>query len=118
MTPPESLWVQYSIVGIFVLAAGVLAAAFYRLWKDLLNWFEVQDAKREAEREKQRSWQSEQDKIRDLRWQEFLKSMQDEWIEQDGRHTETLKQLIAKVDILIASVNNHDTWTRAKGNDS
>lgn len=112
--PPESLWLQFSVVGILILAAGVVAAALYKLWRELLSWIETQDNKREIEREKQRTWQAEQDKVRDLRWQEFLKSMQDEWIEQDGRHTEALKQLIEKVDKLIVSVNNHDTWVRAK----
>lgn len=112
--PPESTWSQYPVVAILILAAGVIALAFYRLWKDLLNWFEEQDAKREAEREKQRVWQADQDRIRDLRWQEFLKSMQEEWTQQDGRHTDALKDLSAKVGQLIISVNNHDTWARAK----
>lgn len=112
--PPDSIWSQYPVVAILILAAGVIALAFYRLWKDLLKWFEAQDAKRDAEREKQRAWQAEQDKIRDLRWQEFLKSMQEEWSQQDGRHTELLKDLSNKVGQLIISVNSHDTWARAK----
>jgi len=113
--PSDSLWVQYSLIGILILAAGAIAAAFYRLWKDLLNWFELQDGKREAEREKQRSWQADQDRIRDLRWQEFLKSMQDEWIQQDGRHSDVLKGVGDKVDMLISVMNSHDVWARAKG---
>ena len=112
--PPESLWVQYPIIGLLVLAAGLIAVAFYRLWKDLLAWFETQDAKRSAEREKQRAWQADQDRIRDERWQTFLQSMQDQWVEQDGRHTEALKQLSGKVDTLIVTVNNHDTSERAR----
>lgn len=112
--PPDSLWIQYSIIGILVLGAGVIAAAFYRLWRELLGWIEIQDNKREAEREKQRVWQAEQDKVRDQRWQEFLKTMQDEWIAQDGRHVEMLNMLIQKVDALIAEVRDHDTWARAK----
>ena len=113
--PPVSLWEQYSVVGILILAAGVVAVGFYRLWHELLDWFDKQDAKRELEREKQRIWQSEQDKIRDLRWQEFLQSMQDGWIAQDGRHTETIQDLVKKIELLIEEVRNHDTWTRAKG---
>ena len=112
--PPESLWMQYPIIGILVLAAGVIAAVFYRLWKDLLAWLEAQDVKRDAEREKQRIWQAEQDIIRDERWQQFLQKMQDQWNQQDGRHTEALKQLVGKVDTLIVTVNNHDTWERAR----
>lgn len=113
--PNETLWTQYPIVGILILAGGIVAGAFYRLWRELLNWIEMQDNKREAEREKQRIWQAEQDKVRDLRWQEFLKSMQDEWIAQDGRHTETLDALTLKVDTLVSEVRNHHTWARAKG---
>ncbi len=112
--PPESVWEQYPVIAILILAAGVIAVAFYRLWKDLLKWFEEQDAKREAEREKQRSWQAEQDKVRDLRWQEFLKITQEEWTQQDGRHTDALKELSSKVGQLIITVNSHDTWARAK----
>lgn len=112
--PPESLWVQYGIVSILIMAAGAIAGAFYKLWHELLSWTETQDNKRQAEREKQRIWQGEQDKVRDLRWQDFLKSMQDDWVLQDGRHTESLKQLISKVDVLIAVINGHDTWSRAK----
>jgi Tfp pilus assembly protein PilO len=115
--PPETIWLQYSIVGILVLAAGIIAAAFYRLWKDLLHWIEQQDVKREKERELQRTWQAEQDRVRDERWQEFLTSMQEEWLKQDGRNSEVLKQLSAKIDLLIVAVNNHDIWARAKGND-
>lgn len=112
--PPETIWNQYPIIAIIVLSAGVIALAFYRLWRDLLAWFDAQDVKRGEERERQRAWQSNQDEVRDLRWQEFLKAMQAEWIKQDGVHTDALQDLIKKIDTLIASVQNHDTWVRAK----
>lgn len=114
MLPPESLWVQYSLIAILVLATGVIAVAFHRLWKELLQWIDVQDQKRESERERQRSWQAEQDKIRDQRWQDFLRIMQEEINAQDGRQTEALKHLSAKIDVLILAVNNHDVWARAR----
>lgn len=112
--PPESLWVQYSVVGILILAAGLMTAAFYRLWKDLLCWFEEQDAKRDVEREKQRVWQAGQDLVRDQRWHDFLKIMQSDLNQADDRHTMALNNLINKVEVLIISVNNHDVWARAK----
>lgn len=115
--PPESLWLQYSIVGILVLAAGFIAAAFYRLWGDLLKWIETQDQKREVEREKQRTWQAEQDRVRDERWQKFLSNMQESWLKQDQGHTEAIQDLIGKIDVLIHTVEKHDTWARAKGSD-
>lgn len=115
--PPESLWTQYSVVGILILAAGVIATAFYKLWHELLTWIEKQDTKRDAEREKQRAWQSEQDRIRDERWQKFLENMQEAWLKQDTNHTEAIQELIVKVEALINAVNNHDTWARAKGHE-
>jgi len=48
--PPESTWAQYPVVAILVLATGVIGFAFYRLWKDLLAWYEQQETKRTAER--------------------------------------------------------------------
>ena len=112
--PSQSLWIEYPVIGILILASAIIAYAFYKLWHELLNWIETQDNKRVVERERQRVWQAEQDKIRDMRWQQFLKDMQDEWILQDGRHTLVLKELISKVETLIVSINNHDTWVRAK----
>lgn len=113
--PPETLWLQYSIVGILILAAGIIAAAFYKLWRELLSWIEMQDKKREGERDKQREWETEQNRIRDERWQKFLSAQQDSWLKQDSNHTEAVRLLVAKVDILIQAVNTHDTWARAKG---
>ncbi len=112
MLPDQSAWLQYPIVAVIVLAGAVIALGFYRLFRDLISFMEKQDASRAIERETQRKWQDEQEVKRDERWQGFLKSMQDEWIKQDGRNNETLKDLIEKVDELIALVRNHDVDTK------
>lgn len=110
---PESLWTQYSIIGILVLSASVIARAFYKLWKDWMAWITAQDIKREEERERQRMWQERLDVLRDERWHAFLSQMQDEWTQENGRHSARIEQLIIKVDALINSVNSHDTFVRA-----
>jgi uncharacterized membrane protein (DUF106 family) len=112
--PPESLWNQYNVVGILILAAGIIAAAFYKLWHELLTWIEKQDLKRDAERETQREWEAVQKKESDQRWQEFLERQQKQWLSQDLNHSSVLVKLIDKVDGLTNAVNNHDTWTRAQ----
>jgi hypothetical protein len=117
MTPPipsADVQTQYAIVFILLFFAGIIAVAFYKMWRELLNWLGKQDIQRETEREKQRAWQADQDKVRDERWQAFLENLQNEWIKQDGNHTSALKELIKKVDELIQDVRTHDTWTRAK----
>lgn len=112
--PPESLWTQYSVVGILILAAGVIAIAFYRLWHELLTWIEKQDLKRDQERDKQRTWEALQKKESDERWQAFLKTQQEQWLTQDLNHSTVIVKLIEKIEDLTASINNHDTWARAQ----
>lgn len=123
--PPESVWIQYSIIAILILATGAIAGGFYKLWRDQLAWIDKQDAKREEERkgqdaerkeerEKQRTWEAQQTTIRDTQWQAFLKTMQDQWLAQDIRYAAVLTTLVEKTNDLIVAVNNHDTWARAK----
>lgn len=103
--PSESIWVQFSIVAILILAIGVI-------WRELKKFIDEQDTKRGVEREKQRVWQENLDKLRDERWQEFLQSMQDQWIKQDGRNNQTIKDLIVRMEELINEIKNHDQFTR------
>lgn len=103
--PSESIWVQFSVVAILALVIIVV-------WRELKGFINEQDAKREVEREKQRVWQAKQDEVRDSRWQEFLESMQTEWIAQDGRNNETIKDMLKKVDSLIIAIHEHDQFTR------
>lgn len=112
--PPESLWIQYSLIGILILAAGLIAAAFYKLWRELLAWLAAQDLKREEERDKQRVWEATQNKERDERWQSFLETQQKQWLVQEVNNVNALLRLIEKVENLTVSINNHDTWTRAQ----
>lgn len=112
--PPESLWNQYSVVGILILAGGLIAAAFYKLWHELLSWFEKQDKKRDEERDKQRAWEAHQKKESDERWQQFLEAQQKQWLTQDMNHSTVIVKLIEKIEDLTSAVNSHDTWVRAQ----
>lgn len=103
--PPESLWVQFSVVAILALVIVVI-------WRELKNFVNEQDLKRETEREKQRIWQAEQNQLSDERWQSFLKSMQNEWLAQDGISTNVQQQLIKKIDDLLKEFRIHDECMR------
>lgn len=113
--PPESLWNQYSVVGILILASGVIALAFYKLWHELLTWFENQDQKRNEERKTQRDWETQLKKESDERWQQFLEAQQKQWFTQDMNHSTVIVKLIEKIEDLTTAINNHDTWARASG---
>jgi Flp pilus assembly protein TadB len=103
--PSESIWLQFTVVAILILAAGVI-------WREVKKFVDEQDKKREDERERQRIWQEKQDKLRDERWQQFLQSMQDQWIKQDGRNNQTIKDLIVRMEDLIEKIDDHDKFTR------
>lgn len=103
--PPESIWVQFAIVAIVVLAIGVI-------WHEMKKFIDEQDAKRENERKVQREWQAEQNILSDERWQAFLKSMQNEWLAQSGISVDVQKQLIAKVNELLKEFRDHDQYMR------
>jgi flagellar biosynthesis/type III secretory pathway M-ring protein FliF/YscJ len=103
--PQESIWLQFAIVSIVILAIGAI-------WRELTKFVREQDEKRDEEREKQRIWQSQQDLVRDERWQEFLRNMQDELISQHGRNNEAIREMLKKVEQLMSAVNDHDRFTR------
>lgn len=111
--PPQSLWIQYSVIGIFILMLVVAATAFWRLWRELLGWLEKQDHKREAEREKQRSWEAEQARIRDERWQETIRQIEQDRQAQSVKTLRALEELGERLEALSIAFTNHDTWVRA-----
>lgn len=121
--PQQEIWLQFTVVAIVVLATGVTAIALYKLFRDLMTfvkeqntareaWLEKQDEKRNTERNTQREWQAEQDQLRDERWHEFLKTLQDEYIAQDGRHTNAILNLEKRISELLEKFDNHDRFVR------
>lgn len=103
--PPESIWLQFSIIAIVVLAIGIV-------WREMRKFIEEQDTKREAEREKQRVWQAQQNKMSDERWQGFIQTMQAEWLKEDGRHSDVLQEMIERLDELLKKHDKHDLFVQ------
>lgn len=103
--PPESIWLQFTIVAIVILAMTVI-------WREMKKFIDEQDKKRDEEREKQRVWQAEQETLRDQRWHEFLKAMQEEWMAQNGVNTKAVQDLIKRVDEMLRRMDEHDRFTR------
>ena len=123
-TPPADIWYQFPVIAILAITTLLIAGAFYKLWNDLLSWQDrqekaraaeraLQDAKRDDEREKQRQWESEQARARDLQWQNFLRTQQEQWVANDRRNSAVLERLVSRIDDLAVSINSHDTFVRA-----
>lgn len=110
---PAEVWIQFSIVAILLAAAGGIAGGFYRLWHELLGWMEDHDTRREAEREKQRSWQADLSLKRDAEMQAFMRGMLEQWEQDETRSWAVMERLVAKVDDLTGLAKEHDTWERA-----
>lgn len=113
-TPPAELWVQYSLIGILFLCIGIMAGGLFIVWRLMLRWQAEQDAKREAEREKQRKWETRERRQQDQRWQAFLRDMQKRWEQTDKEQVEVLERLTTKIDNLTLAFFAHDTYVRAR----
>jgi hypothetical protein len=111
--PPESLWVQYSIIGILTLVIMLATIAAWRFWRELLNWLDMQNAQRDAERDKQRTWQGQEAEKADARWQTMIMEMQSAWLKQDGENAALIKEMTIKLDELKIAINAHDTYVKA-----
>ena len=124
--PSADLWVQYSLVAIVLLAAGLISRGFYKMWRDFLAWMDKQtaaqleerkqqDEKRDQERERQREWEAKQNAIRDERWQAFISGIQANAAMNDARTAELLEKMVYEIKTLTSSLNDHDTYVRAVG---
>ena len=113
------------MVAVIILSAAMISRGFYKLWQDLLSWMDRQeksraeerkhnDEKRDAERERQREWEERQSAIRDQRWQAFISAIQASSTVQDARTAELLERTISEIKSLTISLNDHDTYVRAK----
>lgn len=117
--PPESLWTQFGIVGIIVLVLIVAALGVRKFWKEFTGWLDEQDQKRETEREKQRIWSTEQNRLReeaqdkrDQAWQQLIAGMQREQQERTRETNALLADLVNQMKGLGQDLRNHDMWAR------
>ncbi len=117
--PPASIWTQFTIIAIIVLVFILLAYGVRKFWKEFTGWLDAQDLKREAEREKQRVWSSEQNRLReeaqdkrDQAWQQLIAAMQKEQQERTRETNALLADLVGQVKNLGQELREHDNWTR------
>lgn len=80
--PSAEIWTQFPLIAVIVACIAALGLGARKFWREFTDWSDRQDVKREAEREKQRTWQErlleKQEEInerREARWQEIYKQM-------------------------------------------
>jgi len=117
--PPEELWTQFAIIGIIVLVFILLSIGVRKFWSEMTEWLEKQDQKREEEREKQRIWLTEQNRLReeaqdrrDTSWQQLVASMQKEQQERTRETNALLADLVEQMKGLGKDLREHDAWAR------
>ncbi|MCC6147418.1 MAG: hypothetical protein IT308_07615 [Anaerolineaceae bacterium] len=115
--PPASLWEQYSVIAILVLVFVVLAVAGKAAFKEFRTWQTEQDGKREKERETQRGWEAEQNKLREVEqhkrdemWRTFFNQLQERQSEDTRKTNEILGKLVERMDAVTIELREHDIW--------
>jgi len=135
--PSADLWEQYSIIGIIILVLYVTFKALMRFWNLARVAQEDQDKKRDSERERQRTWQAEQNALRekaqderDHMWRTALEGLQvaqtlalesfqkaqTTTIAENTRVMASLvsqiSALTSQVQMVITEIRTHDVWAR------
>lgn len=63
--PPADLWARYPEIGIAVLFIIAIVGIFIFVWREYRKWAKEQEAAHTAENERQRTWQKEQECVRE-----------------------------------------------------
>ena len=117
--PPISLYEQFYVVGIIVIVVALLAIAAWRVFTEYRSWqsTEAERARKwqEAQSQIQREWQSDQNHIRDAeqlkrdeRWQEQVRMMTANSIEQDKSTANVMTKVLERMDALTVVLTLHD----------
>lgn len=117
--PPVSLWEQFYVVGIIVIVVALLAYAVWRVFKEYRIWQSEEANKarqwQEDQSKIQREWQTEQNQIRDAeqqkrdeRWQEQVRTMTANSIEQDRSTANVMTKVLERMDALTVVLTLHD----------
>jgi hypothetical protein len=101
--PPGEIWQLFPNLAVIILIMVVMFAGLGLIWREYRAYQKDQDKKREAERERQRLWEEEQDKIRDERWQNFIRAMQAVSAREEERNREQLADMATSINQLSDS---------------
>lgn len=118
--PPVSLWEQFSVIGVLALTLSLIGILARRVFKDFVEWQELQDEKRDDEREKQRLWMEEQEAKseqarakRDAEWQAFFTQINASTFRSIDNLTVSSLKLAEQVERMSQMLSDHDAWTRS-----
>lgn len=117
--PDASIWTQFTIIGIIVVVFILIAYGVRKFWKEFTGWLDTQDQKREAEREKQRAFEKEQNSLReeaqnkrDEAWRNAITAIQREQSERTTETNNLLAKLVEQIDGIGKELEEHDAWAR------
>ena len=106
--PDTSIWNQFPIVAVVVLALAFVGGGFYAF----ARWVWSEYCK---ERDKDRTWRVEQNKaraeateIQNTAWQTTVKEMAARWEQQDKEREGTLKAIADATAKMLDKLDRHD----------
>lgn len=91
--PEAEVWTLYPALGVLFLMLLGIGLGARAMWREYQAWMEKQDVKRSDERDKQRSWEESQDRLRDDRWQGFIATMKADQARESEADRKTITNL-------------------------
>ncbi len=117
--PGEEIWAQFPVIGVIVAVVIVLAMGARKFWREFTGWLDTQDSKRETERAAQRTFERQQNELReaaqdkrDQAWRSTVQEMQQAQTAQAVDTNELLTKLVMQMNELGHAVHEHDEWAR------
>lgn len=132
MLPDASIWSNpnFQVAGLIMVVLALVYTAAKSFWADWRKYQDAENKRREEERERQRLWQAEQNRLRendqngrDGLWRDYLEQLEERQREliamlqerqsKDTRATnEILSKLVERMDAMTNTLNSHDQYAR------
>jgi thioesterase domain-containing protein len=128
--PATDTWSQYPLIAIIVLVIGLLGLGARKFWLEFTTWQDKQaakltaeqdkqDVKRKEEREIQRAWEAEQNRMREdaqdrreLAWRSMVGAMEERQDQNAKQTNKLLGELVENMNCLARDLHTHDEYTR------
>lgn len=106
--PSADLWALFPALGVVVLVLIAVGIGGKAVWREVKLFINEQDLARSKERQTQRLWEEEQEKLREARWQSFFTGMQ---LEQARENEEGRKSISNLADVIQGMKSALETLT-------
>jgi flagellar biosynthesis/type III secretory pathway M-ring protein FliF/YscJ len=131
MLPTVEVWAQYPLIAVIVLVIVLLGAGARKFWLEFTAWQdkqaaklteeqERQDLRRREERETQRIWEADQNRMREeaqdkreRSWQAVIQQLENRQSENAEQTNKLLGDLVENLNCISRDLRSHDAFARS-----